>query len=96
MKIQIDTYTRVLLTVIAVLLTVLAAGMWLGTPDTTSVAGAAERGLPDMSGQLNQITTELQTLNATNSQILAALQGELKVMVVDAMGQPVPAPQDQK
>ncbi|MBN2211485.1 MAG: hypothetical protein JW709_08840 [Sedimentisphaerales bacterium] len=88
MKIQIDTYTRIILTIIAVLLTVLTVNMWCRTPDITPTANAAERGLPDMSSQFNQMIQEMQTLNATNNQILAALQGELKVKIVDPTVQP--------
>ena len=83
MKIQIDTYTRILLTIIAALLTVIATGMWCQAPDVTPAANAAERpGIPNMGEQLNQIIAGLQTVNATNQQILETLNGELKVKLV--------------
>lgn len=84
MIIKVDTYTRVVLTVIAVLLTLVTVGMWSGVPGSTlPAANAAERGLPDMSVQFNEMIMELKGINITNSQIAELLRGELKVQLAD-------------
>jgi hypothetical protein len=85
--IVVDGYTRVLLTVIAVLLTVLAAGMWYEAPSMTPAAGAAVRGLPDEGQQLDEIRSGIEQLNATMDRLASVLvSGEVKVQVMESAG----------
>ena len=88
-EIRVDTYTRVCLTVIAVLLTVLALGLWCQAVPTVSPAGAAgPAGTADGGfGDTNaRILAQLEVAKATNSKLddIAKLltSGQIKVQVV--------------
>ena len=82
MTVKIDTYTRVLLSVIAVLLTVLSVGLWCETPDTVSQAQAQ---IPDSGMQLQQVIEKLENLNDSLDEIKAlAVSGAIKVQIIEA------------
>ena len=93
MKVYIDTYTRVLLTIIAVLLTVVGARLWLETPPMVSTAQAV---LPDAGLQRKLMVQELQHIRteiATMSHLLRT--GPLKVQIIEpGIAPPHEAPGD--
>ncbi len=83
MKVTVDGYTRILLSVITVLLTVLAVGMWCETP--SMVPPAQGVGIPDSGQQLHEISQKLDSIDKS----IAGLQklmvsGAVKVQVVEA------------
>jgi hypothetical protein len=97
MTVRVDGYTRFILTVIALLLGVVAVGMWGPAPNTTPAAQAA---LPSPGEQLNpgrQLDEMVKNSDQLN-QALAELQkllvsGAVKVQVVDpSQVQPTPPP----
>ena len=82
MKVTVDGYTRILLSVITVLLTVLAVGMWCETP--SMVPPAQAQGIPDSGRQLDEISQKLDSIDKS----IAGLQklmvsGAVKVQVVE-------------
>ena len=85
MVVVMDNYTRIVLTVIAVLLTLVAIPLWTNqSPEISSSAVAAEPGIPDAGQQLN----ELISLTADNKASLELIseklsKGTLKVIVVE-------------
>lgn len=84
MKIIVDNYTRIMLTVIAVLLLIVGAGLWCDHPaELTRKAIAA--GIPDTGKQLNEVLLRLDILNAELDQIQKnQLSGQMKVQIVEA------------
>jgi hypothetical protein len=83
MKVTLDGYTRILLTVIAVLLTVLAVGMWCETPSAISTAQAG--GIPDSGSQLNEISKKLDSIDKSISDMQKLMvSGAVKVQVVES------------
>ncbi|MBN1844897.1 MAG: hypothetical protein JW810_04380 [Sedimentisphaerales bacterium] len=81
MKVTIDGYTRFLLTAIAVLLTVLAVGLWFETPSTVP---AAQAKIPDSGLQMNEMITRLDSVNKTLTELkVLMVSGAIKVQVVD-------------
>ena len=83
MKVTVDGYTRILLSAITVLLTVLAIGMWCETP--SMVPPAQAQGIPDSGQQLHQISQKLDSIDKS----IAGMQklmvsGAVKVQVVEA------------
>ena len=82
MKVTVDNYTRVMLTVIAVLLKLVGIGLWVEAPSTTpSVYGA---GIPDTGQQLDQLLVEAQKINASLNKINDVLtSGKVKVQVME-------------
>jgi len=82
MKVTLDSYTRILLTVIAVLLTVLAVGMWCETPSMTPTAKAG--GIPDSGSQLNEISQKLASIDKSITDLQKVMvSGAVKVQVID-------------
>ena len=81
MQVTVDGYTRIVLTAITVLLTVLTVGLWYESPSTLESAQAK---IPDQGMQL-QVMIDLQTqTNQQLAQIQAALlSGNVKVQVVE-------------
>jgi len=83
MKVTVDGYTRILLSVITVLLTVLAVGMWCETPTTIPSAGA--QGIPDSGQQLHEISQKLNSIDKSIAELKALMvSGAVKVQVVEA------------
>ena len=83
MKVTLDGYTRILLTVIAVLLTVLAVGMWCETPSAVSTAQAG--GIPDSGRQLDEISQKLSSMDLSVADLQKLMvSGAVKVQVVEA------------
>ena len=90
MTARLDDYTRVLLTVIAVLLTLVAVGLWTHTPSSISTAQAR---LPDSGLQLNQIILELQRTRTSMDGVANLLRsGQAKVQIIEPAPVPVPPP----
>ena len=92
MKVHVDNYTRVMLTVIAVLLGFVALGLWFETPDVTSPAYAR---IPDQGLQLNLLIDEMAKVNDSVDELAVLLRsGDVKVRImatpdVPAKTQPV-------
>jgi peptidoglycan hydrolase CwlO-like protein len=83
MKVTVDGYTRILLSVITVLLTVLAVGMWCETPST--VPSASAQGIPDSGKQLDEISQKLSSIDKSIAELQKVLvSGAAKVQVVEA------------
>ena len=77
--IRVDNYTRVCLTVIAGLLTVLIIGLWADTSPRAEQAGAAEKFL-DTSAQRQEIVKAVEKTNARMDQLLGLFRsGQAKV-----------------
>ena len=82
MKVTVDGYTRILLTVITVLLTVLAVGMWCETPNTVPPAQA--QGIPDSGQQLDKISQTLSSIDKSMADMQKLMvSGAVKVQVVE-------------
>lgn len=83
MKVTVDGYTRILLSVITVLLTVLAVGMWYETPSTVPTARA--QGIPDSGQQLHEISQKLSSIDKSIAELQKLMvSGTVKVQVVEA------------
>jgi len=81
MRITVDNYTRVLLTVIAVLLLVVAVDLWCQSP--TQVTSTASAGIPDSGQQLNKLIQKVDDLNVSLARFTKLLtSGQVKVQVV--------------
>ena len=86
MKLHVDNYTRVMLTIIAVLLTIVAAGLWFETPSTVPTAQAK---LPDSGMQFNQIIQGLAEVEQAIAEMSTFLRtGTLRVDVVEETKKP--------
>lgn len=90
---KVDTYTRISLTVIAVLLAVVAAGLWGQGANVTPVAeaqveqqpGRAAMILPDSGRQRQQMIAEMQAMRTSLAEMQEVLaNGQVKVVVVSA------------
>ena len=66
MTVTVDTYTRLLLTVIAVLLSVTAFGLWCQSPTMLETAQAR---IPDSGEQLNQIIEKVDDIDTSLSKL---------------------------
>jgi len=81
-EIRVDAYTRVCLTAIAVLLTVLVVGLWSQEAPLVSSA-RADPAFGDMGGK---IAAQLEAANKTNAKLDDLLKlltsGQVKVQVV--------------
>ena len=75
--------TSKLLAVIAVLQGLILIGQWTGGPSLNN-AKAADANVPDPASRQMQMIDELKTLNGKMDKMLAALEGELQVKVVNA------------
>ena len=93
-QVRVDTYTRVCLTVITVLLTVLIAGLWAEGVPTGELASArppagrdAKKPLWDSVSQREALVKEMQQVNRKLEELKALLKsGEAKVTVVGGIG----------
>lgn len=93
-QVRVDTYTRVCLTVIAVLLTVLIAGLWAeGVPTgqeasaRPAAGGEAKKPYWDSAGQRDALIKEMQKVSGKLDELKAVLKsGEVKVTVVGGIG----------
>ena len=82
MTVTVDNYTRVLLTVISVLLLALTVGLWYETP---SVVPTAQAGIPDSGQQLEKLIIKADEINASLTKISGLLtSGRVKVQVLTA------------
>jgi len=84
MIVTVDKYTRVVLTVIAALLTVVAVGMWIDAP---SAVPAAQAAIPDSGAQLQQILDTNKAIKSSLGEFGAVLRsGQVKVQIVEPTG----------
>ncbi len=94
MVVQVDAYTRVCLTMIAVLLTVVVIGLWADGVPRAEQAMAAKviRNVPEPpspGAQRVQILAAQKETIAKLAELIAVLKsGEVKVRVTEMPGQP--------
>ena len=86
-EVRVDKYTRVCLTVIAVLLTVMAIGLWSQAVPGATPASAGEKPADGTFGDMgSRVAAQLEAANKTNAkldEILRALTGgQVKVQLV--------------
>ena len=82
MTVTVDNYTRVLLTVISVLLLAVSVGLWYETPPAVP---AAQAGIPDSGQQLDKLILKADEINLSLNKIANLLtSGKIKVRVVTA------------
>ena len=93
MTVTVDKYTRVLMTIIAVLLFVISVGMWLETPPVVATAQAR---IPDSGQQLNQIIQKTEQIRESLAGLAKLMtSGNIKVQIVTPTEKPktvAPAP----
>lgn len=83
--VRVDWYTRVCLTAIAVLLTVVIAGLWADGVQLAPTARADDKIMFDSAGDRKAMIAEQQSTNAKLDEVIKVLRsGEGKVQVVDA------------
>lgn len=81
MTVHVDRYTKILLTILTILLFVLVIGLWSERPSCLPHAQAA---LPDSGRQLEQVITELQTVQKKIDRVYELLgNGKVKVQIVE-------------
>ena len=81
MRVTVDTYTRLILTAITVLLTVMAVGLWYESPNAVQAASAQ---IPDQGQQLAVLIDNAQQMNRSLQEINKMLvSGQVKVQVID-------------
>ena len=91
MVIAIDNYTRTLLTIIAVLLTLIAIPLWTDNVSPESQALAARSGIPDSGQQMNELIEIVKESNLKLENIAAILEKEtLKVEIQNETVPPAP------
>jgi hypothetical protein len=84
-QIRVDPYTRVCLTVIAVLLTVLIVGLWAEAVPSAPSAHGMGAGIPDAGHQRQQLIKEMQRNTAELADLVRLFEsGTAKVQVADA------------
>ena len=91
-ELRVDAYTRVCLTVIAVLLTVLIVGLWAeGVPNARPAMGAAPAvpplapGIPNAGQQREQLVRETANVAAKLDRLIHLFEsGDAKVQVSEA------------
>ncbi len=82
-QIKVDWYTRVCLTVIAVLLTVLIVGLWSDQP-MAPTARAADQPFGDASADRQAIAKGMEQVNAKVDELIGVLKsGDVKVQVTE-------------
>ena len=97
MTVTVDGYTRFLLTVIAILLTVVAVGLWFETPNTVPTAMAKGTGAGEQLNpgkQLDELVKNTAKFNTSLAELQKLLVGgTVKVQVVEkaVKDQPIPA-----
>ena len=85
-RVRVDGYTRVCLTAIAVLLTVLVIGLWAESGWTTDDAHAAEP-FVDSSAQRRAMVDAQQQTNRKLDEIISLLQsGRVRVQIAEGAG----------
>ena len=85
---QVDRFTKIVLMVIAGMLCLIAAGLWVDSPRMTSTAYAG--GIPDSGQQLDKILIRVEDINKSVDNLSALfLSGKVKVQLVDAKGKPI-------
>ena len=86
-RIRVDGYTRVCLTVIAALLTVLIVGLWAdGVPSARDAMGM-KSGIPDSGQQRDRMIKALERNTAQLDQLIRLFEsGTAKVQVVADAG----------
>jgi hypothetical protein len=78
---MIDRYTKMMLTVIAVMLTLVAMGLWI--EKSPSVVTEAYAGIPDSGQQLDELITSVNNIQGSLDSMAALLvSGKVKVKVV--------------
>ena len=81
-RIQVDAYTRVCLTVLAGLMTILIVALWADGVNVSDSAGAREVFL-DSSAQRNAIIAETKKTNQKLDELISLLRsGSVKVQVL--------------
>jgi len=84
MRVQVDVYTRVCLTAIAVLLTVLIVGLWAQKTPNAPQAMAGVPTVLDPNAQRGAMTRAQTLTNAKLDQLISLLKsGDAKVQVVE-------------
>lgn len=82
---MIDRYTKMVLTVIAVMLTLVAMGLWM--EKSPSVVTPVYAGIPDSGQQLDQLITSVAGIQGSLDEVAALLvSGKVKVQVVEPKG----------
>jgi len=82
MTVQVDRYTKAILTIITIMLILLVIGVWTMMPSTLPRAEAA---LPDSGQQLETVITELQGVQTKIDRIYDLLNGgKVKVQIVES------------
>ena len=82
-QVRVDTYTKVCLTAIAVLLTLMVVGLWTDMAPMNGELGAAEKFL-DTSAQRKAAVEQAKLTNAKLDQLISMFSsGQAKVRVVD-------------
>ena len=83
MIVTVDKYTRSLLTIIAVLLTVLAAGLWFETPTTMAPAQAK---IPDSGLQFQRVIDQTGRITTSLDNLTELLiSGQVRVQIVEPL-----------
>jgi hypothetical protein len=85
---QVDRFTKMLLSVIAAMLVLIAVGLWVQSPKMITPAYAG--GIPDSGQQLDKILVEVEDIQQSVDKLSSLfLSGKVKVQLVDAKGKPV-------
>ena len=86
--VTVDRYTRFMLTVIAVLLAVVAVGLWCETPDAVPHAQAYSTGAGEQLNpgkQLNDVVKNTEKISTVLTELQKLLvSGSVKVQVIEA------------
>jgi hypothetical protein len=81
MTVKVDRYTKVMLTVIAVLLGMVAVGLWCETP---TMMPSAQAGIPDSGAQLDKLILKVAAIEGEIREMKALLvSGRVKVQLVE-------------
>ncbi len=91
MTLHVDKFTKSVLTVIAVMTTLIAIALWVAPPEMTESAYARPAGIPDSGQQLQNIDNNVQQIQQSLSELNTLLvSGRIKVQVVEAKDVPAP------
>jgi len=83
-RLRVDAYTRVCLTIIAGLLTVLILGLWADGVHPTRQAMGTSGGIPDSGLQRNKMIKALETNTAKLERLIGLFEtGKAKVQVIE-------------
>ena len=96
LRLKLDDYTRICLTAIAILLTVLIVGLWANDVPAAREAQAVTQGPFLGTGTQVQLVELVKAQDKTTTKVEAILQllqsGQLKVQIVDAKDKDKGAP----